>query len=524
MIIEELLELVQVLSRGEKRHFQNAIKGNTNNKSKSKYEELFEKLNQKRVPLSKLSEYNSKYDSDTRSYLAQKILESMRTYRDKRKVERKYLNKEIKGGLIDAKFLFEKGLYELSLQRLLKVKRDAKSIHHHLALQEANFLILDIYTATVGDPNTFDIPIKKVLHEIEEQIECIQSVSIYMKIYGDLFSFIKKRINFTEEQKRTLTKQYYHYLKEGISFSSEISQQRFLVANAIFFRLQNDGFGTYEYLKKALAWWDKKINQSYKKEEKYRYLITLANFLNSIILTIPHPAISDDDHQLKEILVQNAQEVLKKLEEESANFEINQLKKVEPGIYANKLNLCFLLNDFEKAKILIESELETKRKAYSLKDQKVFLAQYASVFFRLKDYSSCRKWIKQFFYLSKKNPGIREEIEPNLLLLDIVASLAILEGKIENQVTDVTPDYLECKIEEAFTFYSKKGLRKDAFPVLALHFLKQINHCSFFQKRQKMIDFCDFIKKNKQQICADDILFWLKNHAMLMGLNIAAGE
>ena len=128
---DDLFRLIQSMSKSEKRYF--TLDAQKTGKTDAKYLELFKAISNmdkyEEIALKRLSNHLSV----DKAYLYEAILRSMRDYHSK-----KSRSAQIKEKLIDAKYLFERELYELCQERLDEATVLAKEIGDHLSLLMIN--------------------------------------------------------------------------------------------------------------------------------------------------------------------------------------------------------------------------------------------------------------------------------------------------------------------------------------------------------------------------------------------------
>lgn len=134
---DDLFNLIKAMAPAEKRYFKvnsKKFSGEKAGKTQADYVDLFELLNQmEELDEAKLRKVFGKRLADTRAYLYEAILRSMRAYRSKR-----FLYSQIKDKIIDARYLLDIGLPEQAEYCLAEAKQMAEDTCDTLSLLEIN--------------------------------------------------------------------------------------------------------------------------------------------------------------------------------------------------------------------------------------------------------------------------------------------------------------------------------------------------------------------------------------------------
>lgn len=258
---DDLFRLIQSMSKSEKRYF--TLDAQKTGKTDAKYLELFKAISNmdkyEEITLKRLSNHLSV----DKAYLYEAILRSMRDYHSK-----KSRSAQIKEKLIDAKYLFERELYELCQERLDEATVLAKEIGDHLSLLMINREERRIaYRTRKGD---VPVQITHLLSTKEDNILALSEENNYLDLLDKLW-----KNSFTKEALPDSEVKLLH--SNPSTFHSMLSTHRFFQCNGLYYQQINNNDRVFEYFDKAMGWWDE--YPKYKEEEFYNYIIDASNFL-----------------------------------------------------------------------------------------------------------------------------------------------------------------------------------------------------------------------------------------------------
>lgn len=266
---EDLHQLIQAMSKSEKRYF--TLDAQKSSRRPSKYLELFQAINEMAEydegKLRKKFGRNLPYD---KSYLYEAILRSMRDYRSsKSKAAR------IRELLLDAKYLYERGLYLQCEERLRDARQAAGALGDHLALLEINKerrnVIWDLKR------RSFREEVHELITEKEAHLEAVGEEFQYLDmLYELLLKNIKGGARSEEEELRQ--KGYTSLIEERSAPESIHARRRYFQCAALLSQMKGDPEKAFDYYEKVVEWWEE--NEDYRQEEFYRYVVDLANFLS----------------------------------------------------------------------------------------------------------------------------------------------------------------------------------------------------------------------------------------------------
>lgn len=335
----DLFDLIQSMSKSEKRYF--SLDAKKSGRSSSRYLDLFKAIN--RMEAYEEEKLQQKFGNSLptdKHYLYNAILKSMRDYNSsKSKAAR------IKEMLLDAKYLYKRGLYHQSEERLGQAKALARDLDDQLALLEISREQLNyVWTMKQGD---YGSQIEDLLADKDEYIRHINEELRYLSL--------AYKIQVAKEQRQATDRKassaaYAEQLKAQSAPlpSTAHAQRRFLQSHALLNDLIGDVEQANTYYAKMVEWWDEYPH--IKDEEYNRYLADAFNLL--------HASYSQKKYdQFEQLLTKIQQEeagsyhdqvlVFKQLTNYQLLYHINLgieegyerlLQRVEEGIATYKLN------------------------------------------------------------------------------------------------------------------------------------------------------------------------------------------
>jgi hypothetical protein len=262
---EDLYHLIQAMSKSEKRYF--TIDAKKSGRNSSKYLELFQSINQMEVyNEQKLQKKFGKTLPFDKSYLYDAILRSMRDYRSS-----KSRAARIKEMILDTNYLYERGLYQQSEERLKQARGLAEELDDQLALLEISREQLN--HAWVTKPKDYGLQIKQLLEEKDLYIHHINEELQYLALCY--------QIQMAKNQTNADKKQFLPTLFDEDQYPSAAhAQRRFLQSCALYFDLiGQDIEKANKYYSRMVEWWDQ--YPAIKEEEYTRYLADFFNLLHN---------------------------------------------------------------------------------------------------------------------------------------------------------------------------------------------------------------------------------------------------
>ncbi len=266
---EDLFHLIQAMSKSEKRYF--TLDAQKSGRRPSKYLDLFQAINEMEQydepRLKKKFGANLPHD---KSYLYEAILRSMRDYRSSSSRAAR-----IRELLLDAKYLYERGLYLQCEERLKDATQLAGTLGDQLALLEINKEMRNITWDLKR--RSFREEVQGLISEKEAQLEAVAEEFQYLDI---LYELLLKNIKGTA---RTGAEElewagYTTLVEERGTPRSIHARRRYFQCAALLSQMKGEPEKAFEYYEQVVDWWDQ--NEAYRQEEFYRYVVDLSNFLS----------------------------------------------------------------------------------------------------------------------------------------------------------------------------------------------------------------------------------------------------
>nr|MBX2878041.1 hypothetical protein [Saprospiraceae bacterium] len=269
---DDLFHLIKAMSKSEKRYF--TLDAKKSSSKGSKYLVLFQAVNDMEIydeaKLKKKFGKNLRYD---KSYLYEAIMRSMRDYRSANSYAAR-----IKEMILDAKYLYERGLYEQCGERLEEAKQLAVELDDQLSLLEINKAERLLIRQTKG--KNYDKKITSLIQQKEASVHAIKEELHYEDHLDRLYVDINKRFELKrEEEIREFKKKYPVSLFEASSVDlSQRATLRYYQSCALYYQLLRESDQVLDYYSKVVHWWDQ--NEKIKIEEFYKYIIDVSNLLH----------------------------------------------------------------------------------------------------------------------------------------------------------------------------------------------------------------------------------------------------
>lgn len=478
---EDLFNLIKAMSKSEKRYF--VLDAKKSGRSASRYLTLFETLGKmEEFDEEKLKKKFPQNLPSDKAYLYEAILRSMRDYRSASSKAA-----QVKERLMDARFLYERGLYDQSNARILEAKSMAKELEDNFSLLE---IIKEEQQSLYDRRVRVDLEmLEKIQKEKEEILVGIHEEMDYLNLYFTLIVEVYKEGTFKDKKSIDAFNQRFpsESLAENHLPASALSKRRFYLCNAIYFRLLGKKNKIYENYLRAVDWWEK--YPAFKSEEFNRYVSDIANLVNTCY---------DDEELLPE-----AQKWLGKLKEQGEARNYHERKYI--FLYLSVSNLLHLMNhgNFIAAKDLLP-EIIKGIEQFNLKRSIVLIGNILIVYFVLGDYENCIIWADQVINLKNST---REDIQRVARLLKLIALYEL--GEI---------DEVENSFRATNRYFKKTNLADDRFEQIILNgYLKNIFNAPVNDLKKCFENFLEFLlleeKKsgNKKPLGFDEILIWVKN-------------
>lgn len=241
-------------------------------RSNNRYLELFRAINRMEAYAEeKLQQKFGNSLPTDKHYLYNAILKSMRDFNSsKSKAAR------IKEMLLDAKYLYKRGLYHQSEERLAQAKALAKDLDDQLALLEISREQLNyVWTMKQGD---YGEQVEALLASKDDYIRYINEELQYLSLAYKIQVAKEQR---QSEDRLASSEAFSGQLKAWAAAPPETAhaKRRFLQSHALFYDLIGDIDQANTYYAKMVEWWDE--YPEIKEEEYNRYLADAFNLLHA---------------------------------------------------------------------------------------------------------------------------------------------------------------------------------------------------------------------------------------------------
>ena len=390
---DDLFRLIKSLSRSEKRYF--TLDAKKSGAKSSQYLKLFQAINA-------MNEYDeSRFPkglsniSVGKAYLYEAILKSMRDYRSP-----KSKRAQLKQRIMDAKFLYERGLYEQCGNRLKSARDIAEELADSLALLEINReeRRLSKEKGVVFFNDKFDVYKKDKSKNIKfllEEFEYLDLVDSLILKFGSKFRFSKEE---EIEEFKKLVKHEEWIVPDGIQ-----GKIRFFQSNAFYHHLIGEPDSASSYFQSSVELWDQ--YPDLKREEYFRYIKALAN---AIVFSF----FAGKIEQVESFLMKLEQEKPGNFHEENLKFRT---------LISHKINFLIESKKIEKTYEL-EKEVEEGLMVFDLRNSKkiTIWLQTASMMIVAGDLKRSMFWLKKI--IDFKNLKLRRDIQKGARILYLLIS------------------------------------------------------------------------------------------------------
>jgi hypothetical protein len=468
---EDLFHLIQAMSKSEKRYF--VLDAKKSGRTDSRYLNLFDAINDMEEyleePLKKRFAANLSSD---KAYLYEAILRSMRDYRSQNSKAA-----QVKERLMDARYLYERGLYDQSTERISEAKAMAAELEDQFTLLEINReeqVSLFDRRAKVQLEH-----IEKLNEERERTLKAIDEELRYLDLYYRLQLIPQYNSSLSSSEQIALLKQRVslNLLEEKNQPYSPQSIRRFFQCNMIYFSLIGDLEKAYFFSTKAVDWW--KNFPTLREEEFHRYINEVSNLVNYCYKL--------EDRK------EEAHLWYERLKNEKPSGNLHNQKMIFRYLSLSKLLYHLNKNEFIDAHKLLPEIIDGMNK-FGLKRNIALAGNIATVYFLVKDYRNCIKWVDHISKTMKTSGRI--DIQRIMRLYKIIALFELDEI-----------DMLDSEIRTTMRFYKTNQVGNEAHEEIALNvYLRQIFNAPVSEFKSAIRDFINYLTEIKQQPNSDTLL------------------
>lgn len=483
---EDLFHLIQAMSKSEKRYFTlDAKKSSTKG---SKYLALFQEINDMELydeaKLKKKFGKNLRYD---KSYLYEAIMRSMRDYRSANSYAAR-----IKEMILDAKYLYERGLYEQCGERLEEAKGLAMDLDDQLSLLEINKserLLLRQTKGKVYERQMYELIKQKglIMAATNEELR-------YLDVFDQLLLEVVKKFELKTEAeisefKKKVPEDFFSDSATDFSLRAEL---RYLQCRGFYHQLLGNFGKVLDSYSKIVEWWDQ--NTKIKEEEFHKYVIDVSNLL--------HGYYSKEAYHEFPALIQ-------KLEAATPKNHHDQ------GVVFQKVSIykiLYYINTGHSHGIdeVVEA-VQTGLNKFQVKSgsRNAIIFNTSVMLFIHERFEQCVNWNTR---ITKKTKFItRRDIRNGVMILNLVAVFEL--GELDN---------MDTFLRSMYRYFSKQGtIEVDNFELKILGYFKEIHMASDSELKDRLESlqcYLDGIKNNpsvKVSLGLDELLsLWVNSKLM----------
>jgi hypothetical protein len=334
-----------------------------------------------------------------KSYLYDSILRSMRDYHSKRSRAA-----QIKEKLMDAKYLYERELYDLCELALQEAKAMATDLGDHLSLLEINKQLRKVVKTTKKGIA------EGKLTDLQEETRTISSGLLEefrtLDLDDNLFAKTLFSGGLQEEEKKHFSGQLARLEQKRVKgFDSMLAEHRFHRAKGFYNLIIQNNENYFDAYSQVMNWWDE--HPIYKDEEFYNYVIDVSNFLLACF------------RRERFDLFTNLLDRLESEEPSSIHHQKILFQRLSQFKLLYKINLG-IIDDASKVVQSIEEGLS--KFSINPSTEKVLLMNTAILLFIAESYEECINWSN---LLIKNKSQVRLDSNRGIYFIKMIASYEI---------------------------------------------------------------------------------------------------
>lgn len=453
---EGLFQLIKAMSRSEKRYF--TLDAQKSGKKGNRYLDMFQYINAMddydEIKLKKKFKGTKNLSSD-KAYLYDAILRSMRDYRSS-----KSRSAQIKEKLLDFRYLYELGLYELCEDRLKEARELAVELGDNLVLLEINKE--ERLLSNVTKNKNYETDIKDLTEDKDKNLKAVYEEFKYLDIHDFLIVEVLKNFEYKSETKKCELRAEIAPATFDLNNTPNFrrAQLRFFQCGALYNQLLGNFEQVFDFYTKVVKWWDD--NPKYKEEEFYRHILDMSNLLHACF-------IKEQFNQIPTLIG--------KLEKEKPVSFIHQSILFQK-IYNYKLMYYINTGTISGTSDIVE-KINKGLNTYQLNaGSKMALIFNVAVFlFIQEDYLACINWTKNVFKQFKTS--LRKDIKIGIQLLYLAATFE--SGELEN---------IENTIRSTYRYlHEKANSNKENFEFRIIYFIRQLSTVPQADKKEILQNF-----------------------------------
>ncbi|MEM1324471.1 MAG: hypothetical protein AAGI23_00875 [Bacteroidota bacterium] len=394
---KDLHRLIHAMSKSEKRYF--TLDAQKSGKKNAAYLQLFKAIGKMDTYDEAVLKKDFKHLAVDKSYLYDAILRSMRDYHSK-----KSRAAQIKEKLIDAKYLYERELYDLCELALQEAKEMATDLGDHLSLLEINKQLRKVVKTTkkgIAEGKLTDLQ-EETRSISSGLLEEFRTLDVYDNILAK--TFIGEGLKEEEKVRFEDQLEYFDKRKEK-GFDSIAAEHRYYQALGIYHSLLQNNEAYFKASEQVMNWWDR--HPIYKDEEFYNYIIDVSNFLAACFRRERFDLFN---------------ELLQRLEDENPS-SIHHQKVLFQRLAQFKLVYSINLGIVDNA-IRVAQSIEEGLSKFTINPstEKVLLMNMAILLFIAEEQSECLKWSN---LLIRNKSQVRLDINRGIYFIKLIAAYEI---------------------------------------------------------------------------------------------------
>jgi len=478
---EDLFQLIKALSKTEKRYF--TLDAQKVGRKKSKYMELFQAINdQDDYNDTVLRErFGASLPSD-KAYLYKAILRSMRDYHSAGS-----LSARIKENLLDARFLYERGLVEQSERRLEEAELMAQELGDSLSLLEIN--IQQRHLTKSLRRKAYPDELKSLIRKKNDHIKSLQLELGYLDTADELFVDILQHFQLnSSEDRNALRMRMAPLVQSPPDTDSPKAYWRYLLCMAMYHQLLGEFEEVFHYYSRVVDWWDERPTN--KKEDFYLYIIDVSNLLHAYSVREEYERIPA---------------VLDRLErEEPDTLHARSLLFQKSAVY----RLMYFINmGVSEGVDCYVDEMELGLDKYEIKagTRNALIVNVSILLFVQGRFKACVNWAQK---LIRDKSGARADIRTGAWILQLMAVLGIGDVDLTESVLRASARYL-----------AKTGTDKqNSFEYAMLNFAKKVAQASPSEEKKLLVEWRTYITdlraggSGKVSMGLDELaLYWINS-------------
>lgn len=459
----DLFHLIKAMSKSEKRYF--TLDAQKSGRKDARYLELFQVINEMETyDEAPLKEKFGKTLPTDKAYLYDAILRSMRDYRSANSYAAR-----IKEMIMDAKYLYERGLYDQSEERLINAKELADELGDQLSLIELNkeYRRLVNFTKKKG----YEYKLIQLINDKEENLQNLSEEIHYLDLLDRIVIEVRKNPQRLEANAQDeLRKQYKELLNQEAKEPKSVQGKlRFYQCKGLIYQLLGDKEQTYKYFKQIVECWDS--NTKFKQEEFFRYILDVSNLLN---VTFSDPSKAE-----------NLPLLLTKLEEEQPTH-FHDRKALFQQITSYRLIYAINTGDFQDVHRIVQ-RIDKGLKLYNLAYSSEIVINFnvALLLFMAQEFRACKEWTDRI--ISKSNYDIRRDIQYAVRIVNLVTTL---------EMNDF--DETELVIRSATRYLNKNKDENTKFNNNLLKYFKDLQQSNLLEDKKSLKKLKEYLLITKQ--------------------------